>query len=213
MKGTQHTSLDRILTPDNPHDLPNTTWTMVVEAQALYKVLTKAGQEHFSQAANTPFVTGPIADKIGPFADNDYCEAILTGNFDVSTLEAITEVKDIITGMRYPDPLQPTAPIDTTITIESFSDAMAHTRERTSSSPSGRHYGHYRALLRDKTILGIIADIANFCFQWGKTLKRWEKVTQPMIPKDPGTPWITRMRRITLLEADLNTCLSELFGR
>ena len=213
LKDTQHASLDRILTPDDPTDLNNTTWTTVVEAQALYEVLTKAGQEHFRQAANTPFVTGPIADKIGPFADNDYCEAILNGTFDLSTIEAITEVKDIITGMQYPDPKHPTEPINTTITTESFSDAMEHTRERTSSSPSGRHYGHYRALLRDKILLGLIAALANFCFQWGKTLKRWEKVTQPMIPKDPGTPRITRMRRITLIEADLNTCLSELFGR
>ena len=34
-----------------------------------------------------------------------------------------------------------------------------------------------------------------------------------MIPKDPGTPRITRIRHITLVEADLNVCLSELFGR
>jgi hypothetical protein len=213
MKGTQQTSLDRILTPDNPNDLPNTTWTTIVESQAMFEVLTTAGQEHFAQAANTPFVTGPIASQFGPFANNEYCEAILNGTYDVTELEEIIEVKDIIQGMRYPDPTSPTPTIDTTITIENFSEAIAHTRERTSSSPSGRHYGHYRALLRDKNILGLIAAIANFCFQWGKTLKRWEKVTQPLIPKDPGTPRITRMRRITLIEADLNTCLSELFGR
>jgi hypothetical protein len=193
--------------------MTNTTWTAVVEAQALYEVLTKAGQEHFKQAAHTPFVTGPIANKLGPFANNEYYEAILNGTFDFSDIEVITEVKDIIRGMQYPDPDNPTPPIDTHITNETFMDAMKHTRERTSSSPSGRHYGHYRTLLRDKELIGCIAQLANFCFQWGKTLKRWERVTQPLIPKDPGIPKINQIQRITLIEADLNICLSELFGR
>ena len=113
---------------------------------------------------------------------------------------------------RYPDPSLPTPPINTQMTADDFSSAMAHKRERTSSLPSGRHYGHYRALLRDQNLLGDIAALANFCFQWGVT-KHWEKVTQTLIPKEPGTPRITRMRRITLVEADLNVCLSEIFGR
>ena len=44
-------------------------------------------------------------------------------------------------------------------------------------------------------------------------MRRWEKVIQPQIPKDKGIPRITRIRRITLIEADLNISLSELFGR
>jgi hypothetical protein len=109
----------------------------------------------------------------------------------VTDLAADIEVHDIIRGMRYPDLAKPTEPIDTTITTDTFSQAIAHTRERTSSSPSGRHYGHYRTLLRDENLIGDIAALANFCFRWGKTLTRWEKVTQPLIPKDPGTPRIT----------------------
>jgi hypothetical protein len=213
LKETDYTSLDRILTPDDPNDMENTTWTSIIEAQALYEALIAAGRAHFSQASNTPFVTGPIADKFGPFADNAYCEAILQGTIDLTEIADTTEVKDILRGMRYPDPSLPTPPINTQMTADDFSSAMAHTRERTSSSPSGRHYGHYRALLRDQNLLGDIAALANFCFQWGVTMKRWEKVTQTLIPKEPGTPRITRMRRITLVEADLNVCLSEIFGR
>jgi hypothetical protein len=212
VKGREHHNLDRILVPDDPDNLQDTTWTSVVEATALYEVLNHAGQQHFRQASSTPFVTGPIADRFGPFADNHYCDAILNGTFDMSDLSMEIEVQDIITGMRYPDPTSPTGPIDTAITTEHFSQAVAHTRERTSSSPSGRHYGHYRTLLRDEHLIGDIANIANFCFRWGITLTRWETVTQPLIPKDTGTPRINRIRRITLVEADLNVCLSELFG-
>jgi hypothetical protein len=113
------------------------TWTSIVEAQALYEVLTKACQEHFYQAAETPFVTGPIAENLGSFAHNEYCDAILAGEFDFEGIAEITEVHELIAGMRYPDPRNPTPKIDATIHLEEFSKAIAHTQERTSSSPSG----------------------------------------------------------------------------
>ena len=213
IKGKEYVTMDRILVPDDPENMEDTTWSSIIEAQALFEVLTKDSQEHFHQAAETPFVSGPIASKIGPFADNDYCDAVLNGTFEFEDLSDRTEVNELIKGMRYPDPESPTPCIDTHLTYEGLQSAIMNTRERTSSSPSGRHYGHYRTLLRSPTILGIIAALANFCFQWGVTMKRWEKAIQPQIPKDEGTPRITRIRRITLLEADLNLCLSELFGR
>jgi hypothetical protein len=44
-------------------------------------------------------------------------------------------------------------------------------------------------------------------------LRRWEKVTHTLIPKEPGAPKINRIWQITLIEADLSMCLSEIFGR
>jgi hypothetical protein len=146
-KGKEYTTLDHMLAPDDPTDMENTTWSTVIEAQALFEVLTKDCVEHFYQASDTPFVTGPIAEKIGPFADNEYCEAVLDGTFDFTDTAEITEVTDLIKGMRYPNPLNPTPLIDSTIDKEGFIAAIAHTHERTSSSPLGRHYGHYRTLL------------------------------------------------------------------
>jgi hypothetical protein len=128
------------------------------------------GQNHFRQAADTPFVTGPLANKLGPFDDNEHSDAILQGTFNATPLTDIPEVRAIIKGMRYPDPANPTPTIPANITVEQFAGAIKHTRESTSSSPSGRHYGHYRMLLRDQDLLACITTIANICFQWGVTL-------------------------------------------
>jgi hypothetical protein len=117
----------------NPKDF---TERLIIEAQALFEVLTKDSQENFHQAAETPFVSGPIASKIGPFADNDYCDAVLNGTFEFEDLAERTEVQDLIEGMRFPDPARPTPSIDTTLTYEGFQSAIKNTRERTSSSPS-----------------------------------------------------------------------------
>ena len=111
LKGDEHVKMNRILVPDDPDDMENTSWSAVVEAQALFEVLTKASQDHFHQAANTPFVSGPIADMIGPFDENAYCEEILNGTFDLSKIEERIEVKDLVRGMRFPDPSNPTPPL------------------------------------------------------------------------------------------------------
>ena len=54
------------MVPDDPQDT-TATWSTIIEAAALFDVLTTDGQNHFRQAADTPFVTGPIATKLGPF--------------------------------------------------------------------------------------------------------------------------------------------------
>jgi hypothetical protein len=52
-KGKEYTSMDRMLIPDDPDDLKNTTWSSVIKAQALFEILTKDCQRHFQQAEET----------------------------------------------------------------------------------------------------------------------------------------------------------------
>ena len=77
LKGTEYAQLTHVLIPDEPDNLPHTTWTPIIDAQELYSILMKEGQLHYHQAAETPLVNGPFAEQIGPFDDNDYCDAIL----------------------------------------------------------------------------------------------------------------------------------------
>jgi hypothetical protein len=77
-----------------------------------------------AKRAETPFVSGPISDKIGPFADNEYCDAVLNGTFDFEDIAEMTEVHDLIAGMRYPHPSHPTTSIDTTLTYDGFQSAI-----------------------------------------------------------------------------------------
>jgi hypothetical protein len=136
LKDNEYTKLDRLMVPDDPQDTM-ATWSTIIEAATLFDVLTTDGQNHFRQAADTPFVTGPIATKLGPFDDNEHSDAILQSTFNATPLTDIPEVHDLIKGMRYPDPANPTPTIPVNITVEQFAAAMKHTCESTSSSPSG----------------------------------------------------------------------------
>jgi hypothetical protein len=86
IRGLQTGSIDELWTPDDPLDFENTSWTAVVEWQAIFEALIKNGEEHFSQAMNTPFATGPVADLIGPFEFNEHSQQILRGEFDIDSI-------------------------------------------------------------------------------------------------------------------------------
>ena len=129
LKGQEYAQLTRVLVPDDTTNLAQTTWMPIVDAKDLYHILTSKGQLHYHRAAETPLVRGPFAEKIGPFDDNEYCDAILHGNFDTTNLANISEVSDIISGMWYPDPNHPTLEFDATITEEEFFQAVYHTHE------------------------------------------------------------------------------------
>ena len=135
LKGNEYTQLTWVLVSNDFTDIAKMTWKPIVEAQELYDILTKEGQLHYYQAAETPLVNGPFAEKNGPFDDNDYCDAILHGDFDMSNLAIISEVSNIVFGMHYPNPTKPTPDFDSTLTDNDFFKAVFHTH--TSSSPSG----------------------------------------------------------------------------
>ena len=80
---------------------------------------------------------------------------------------------------------------------------MKSWRETTSTSPSGRHLGHYKVLVSDidrsltpneqETLRDIQKDIArayvgivNYCIKHRYSLHRWKKIVNMMIYKEEG---------------------------
>lgn len=86
IQGPQTGSIDELWTPDNPFDMKNTSWTAIVERQAIFEALITNGEQHFSQSSSTPFVSGPVANLLGPFEFNEYSQQILRGEFDIDLI-------------------------------------------------------------------------------------------------------------------------------
>jgi len=97
--GKVYNPLTRVLVPDDPTNIQNTSWTAIVEAEGIWEALLQHGKEHFTQANDTPFVAGPIADYIGPFEFNECSKQILAGTFDVERIVDDIEVRDIVKAM------------------------------------------------------------------------------------------------------------------
>jgi hypothetical protein len=90
-----------------------------------------------------------------------------------------------------------------------------HTRETTScSSPSGRHYGLYRAGVQDEDLLHIHAGLAIQPFRYGFILDRWRNITQVMLKKTQvmlkkkPQPIYNSFRIIEIFEGDFSAISS-----
>ena len=85
-------------------------------------------------------------------------------------------------------------------------------REATSTSPSGRHLGHYKAIVQDDTLLLCLTKFIDLVVKRGIALSRWKNAINVMLEKDDGCPRINRLRIIHLFEADFNFFLKLLWG-
>ena len=101
VSGKTYAPLKKLLSPDNPTNLDNTMWTGILEAEAIWEALLEQGWMHFSQAKDTSFALGPIANKIGPFKFNEYSKQIVKGTFKIESLTNSVEVIDIVEAMSY----------------------------------------------------------------------------------------------------------------
>ena len=77
-------------------------------------------------------------------------------------------------------------------------------KERTSSSHSGLHFGHYKAHTEMHAIAEMKHKLVNLALKSGQPLKRWIKGVSVMLEKVACNINIQKLRAILLLEADFN---------
>lgn len=97
----------------------------------------------------SPFATGPLADRIGPYGDNDIVYAILDGTvthklLGISPNEVHDELYALLTALQYVT--TPTgdkvAQTNNMISLDDYKNLVSKTGEMTASSPSKTHMCH-----------------------------------------------------------------------
>lgn len=77
-------------------------------------------------------------------------------------------------------------------------------KENESSSPSGRHYGHYKVFFgKDERYLRVINGILQMSLSNSIILNQWVKTITTLLEKKSGTPFIHKFRAIHIVEEDL----------
>jgi hypothetical protein len=82
-----------------------------------------------------------------------------------------------------------------------------------STSPSGRHLGHYKTAILDDEVTQLYVDMINFPITYGFAPERWTCLVTPLIEKEEGLPYLTCLHVIHLFEADYNLFLKIIYGR
>lgn len=229
---TQRSSLNTIEVPhldanSNPTDDPDQAvlWSTISDPLEIEERLLARNIAHFGQAQGTLFTTEYLQQKFGYNGVTTAVEDLMKTPFDESefptlTTGATTLLNTISHNNRLPQ-------VSTKISQEEFSKAFRKWSEGTSTSPSGRHLGHYRCLFADDAhtgytdeepdpshqIMGVYFHVATAALNWGVSLRRWQNSITTMIEKQPGCPRINKLRVIHLYEADYNLLLKIIWAR
>jgi hypothetical protein len=157
----------------------------------------------FYLAEATPICAGRLRGTFGYNAVCPRANAILGRTFiyppwfDEPTREILQECAIIQTKV-------PKDSVSLIITPEDWTGHWMRAKESTSSSISGRHFGHYKAGLRNQYITYLHALQSTLVVKSGIVLERWANGLLVMLQKIFGCSLITKLWSILLMEADLN---------
>jgi hypothetical protein len=189
-------------------------WVTIIDRQTLETSILLFCQQHFQQAASTPFGSGHLADILEGSGLTAAGEAMLQGEWQPNSASTRTpELRAFIRRLAIPDQLRDTPPIDLEVSVDEYRSALKKWNERTSTSPSGRHLGFYKALLAIPSITADMCAMFNVVIRCGLVPHRWCKAISIMLEKDPGQPSLNRLRIIHLFEADYNLFLKVFWAR
>jgi hypothetical protein len=117
--------------------------------------------------------------------------------------------------------------VDVHISPEDLRSGYVRWREKTTTSPSGLHLGHYKTLAQVKPgsvkyddgdikysiseqIFKIEASRANIALKYGFVFERWETIVNLMLEKNPR---MDKLRVIHIFEADFNLLQGIIWNR
>jgi hypothetical protein len=104
-------------------------------------------------------------------------------------------------------------PISPKISPDQFKSCYKAMDERTSSSPSGRHLGHYKAATFSEELSNLYSIMMSIPLLAGISPTRWQQIVNVMLEKKTGDHRIYRLRIVALQESDFNQTNRLAIGR
>jgi exonuclease III len=223
-----------ITTIDVPLVNPNTSsteWQTISDPTIIEQKLIERNIVHFGQAYPTDFASGPLAEELGYTGTNQACQELLQGKLPQAYSKCSETTQMILEKLMDGNNNNM---VNISFSFNDFCSALQHWDEKTTTSPSGRHLGHYRVLLpalQDKNttvtvisedesveevgqiILRVYYNVIKAVIMSGISLLRWRTSHTSMIQKIQGNSRIDKLRVIHIYEADYNLFLKVFWGR
>lgn len=136
---------------------------------------------------------------------------MLLGTYDTAELDDGTSI--YIRHLKVHDDILTRPPIPNRITTSEFQDYWCRVREKTSSSPSGRHFGHWKAVARSNDLSDLFSKMISLPAETGYSPQRWRQRLECSLEKKGKRLRPDELRTIVLLEGDYNQCLKLIFGK
>jgi hypothetical protein len=207
-------------------------WRTITEPEQLATHVASANARQYHQAINTPFGQEPLHTCFGYKGDAPGADSLISGQLPPPEImdQLLPETKAIL---QYLSALASTPPDDQKpledptssqhsatgkqqsllITSDQFRKLYTIMDERTLSSLSGRHLGHYRAAIHSKLLSNLHSSMMSIPYMAGFSPKRWQQIIDVMLEKKAGDWRIHRLRIVALQESDFNQSNRLLIGR
>ncbi|KAI2490869.1 hypothetical protein MHU86_23692 [Fragilaria crotonensis] len=229
----KHQGVTRIEIPLHPNDDPKscTEWTQVEIPTEILRLLQERNRKHFGQAHGTPFTVPPLSDDLGFRGDGPLSEEVFQGTYASHDLD--DNVRLLISHLEHVREMADT-PSFPTISDDEFCSKLRAWTESTTTSPSGMHLGHYKALIarhsystdldddeltqefkekRDELnrmqleLRSLHLNLLNYALERGYSYRRWQTIANTILFKDDDNVRLHRTRVIHIYEADFNLAL------
>ena len=179
-------------------------WDTVVNRDELERHVLNYNRDSFRAAAESPCGHGVIHDALTFSSLSPQSEDLLSGLLPPEMNTSDNYLREFLASFAIPLHVKQKGEIPTDISAEDVAHGFKGWKECTSTSPSGRHLGHYKALIQHPILLNCFVQFMNIVVSRGIAIPRWCKATNVMLEKDAGKPYIHRLRIIHLFEADYN---------
>ena len=196
---------------DMPQSDGTTVWCdtkLAVEQANGEEIETK-----FARAGSVSICQGVLSQQLGYKINTDIAIAILEGRFEVlpphtdgPTLLLLEEMANIWQMMK-------DGKVDIVVTVDDFKHYWRRAKERTSSSYSKLHFGHYKLAGFSDYLLEVHALKLSLISKTGSAPERWAQGLSVMLEKIAGVAVVTKLRAILLMEADFNFRNKLIFGK
>ncbi len=196
------------------------TWTTIDEKENMEQKLLAHSQNHFSQAHGTPYTTEPLNELLGYDGLTEFGDKVFQGNIP-NDLNIPPAAQLLLQHQQ--SLIEPDEKTDIPLTFDKLMTGFKKWPERTATSPSGRHLGTYKSLLKDLPekddskkkppkyrgihVMHSIFALLQLAVRHTHTFSRWKVIWNMYLEKDLGYPKLTRLRTIHLMEADYNLLL------
>jgi len=163
------------------------SWTTVTDQNTLAKHISAANQRQYNQATDTPFGMEPLKTYFGYKGDTKGADNLVDGHLPTPDImqQLLPETQSILKYLAtfIKQPLGD--PIPLTITKDQFKNLYNNIEERTSSSPSGRHLGHYKVAAKSNLLAELHTNMMSIPYMVGISPQQWRQVVDVMLEKKP----------------------------
>ena len=187
-------------------------WTDVVDKQEVEQAIKVTLVKRFTLTNGTILQHDQWKHEFGLFGEQDAVSQVLQGTYVLpeDTPPAVARILNEISAVAK---IMKGRGIDLTFSTEEYIRYWRKAKEKTSSSISGLHFGHWKTLAKCPWLAEQQAKLTKAAFQAGSPYKHWMHGLTVMLEWIAHCVHVDKLRAILLIETDFNFANKLVFGK